>query len=257
MGYINPASRETTNDDEACMYALELLGGSVVSMTLKAAIELGLIDELLAADGHALTAEELAARLLRHSVGRQAEAAAASVDRMLRFLASYSVVRCTTELGPDGRAHRSYAAAPVCKWLTGNGGEGSMAPLGLLNLDKVFMESWYVYFCTGARAMHACIYFVCGMPSYHVNNTSAVLSLFPRYSHRSIKKVTFFYFPNLIICYLTNKLCNHKFKKVLKYNIMKIFFDIFNRISFYIILRNLFWSKLIWFNLTHSMMTLF
>uniref|UniRef100_A0A0D3HSW1 Uncharacterized protein n=1 Tax=Oryza barthii TaxID=65489 RepID=A0A0D3HSW1_9ORYZ len=106
------------DDDQACMYALELLGGSVVSMTLKAAIELGLVDELLAA--------------------------ATAVDRMLRFLASYGVVRCTTEAGPDGKARRSYAAAPVCKWLAGgSSGEGSMAPLGLLNLDKVFMESWY------------------------------------------------------------------------------------------------------------------
>uniref|UniRef100_A0A0E0MKZ9 O-methyltransferase domain-containing protein n=1 Tax=Oryza punctata TaxID=4537 RepID=A0A0E0MKZ9_ORYPU len=125
------------DDDQACMYALELLGGSFVSMTLKAAIELGLVDELVAAAA-SVTAEELAARLLLPAVS------AAAVDRMLRFLASYSVVRCTTEAGPDGKARRSYAAAPVCKWLAaGSTGEGSMAPLGLLNLDKVFMESWY------------------------------------------------------------------------------------------------------------------
>ncbi|XP_052138074.1 naringenin 7-O-methyltransferase [Oryza glaberrima] len=127
------------DDDQACMYALELLGGSVVSMTLKAAIELGLVDELLAAAGAAVTAEELAARLRL-----PAAAAGAAVDRMLRLLASYGVVRCATEAGPDGKARRSYAAAPVCKWLAaGSSGEGSMAPLGLLNLDKVFMENWY------------------------------------------------------------------------------------------------------------------
>lgn len=135
------------DDDQACMYALELLGGSVVSMTLKAAIELGLVDELLAAAGAAVTAEELAARLRLPA----AVAAAAAVDRMLRLLASYGVVRCATEAGPDGKARRSYAAAPVCKWLAAgsSSGEGSMAPLGLLNLDKVFMENWYVrkYIC--------------------------------------------------------------------------------------------------------------
>lgn len=139
---VSPAHDDAKNanvvvdDDQACMYALELLGGSFISMTLKAAIELGLVDQLLAADGHSVTAEELASRLRLP--------AADAVDRMLRFLASYRVVRCTMEVGSDGKARRSYAAAPVCKWLAGSSGEGSMAPLGLLNLDKVFMESWYV-----------------------------------------------------------------------------------------------------------------
>lgn len=138
---VSPAHDDAKNanvvvdDDQACMYALELLGGSFISMTLKAAIELGLVDQLLAADGHSVTAEELASRLRLP--------AADAVDRMLRFLASYRVVRCTMEVGSDGKARRSYAAAPVCKWLAGSSGEGSMAPLGLLNLDKVFMESWY------------------------------------------------------------------------------------------------------------------
>ncbi|WVZ56043.1 hypothetical protein U9M48_006629 [Paspalum notatum var. saurae] len=129
---------DTTNDDEGCMHALELLGRFVVPMTLKAVIQLGLIDDLLAADGRAVTPEELAARW-----PRPVEAAAA-VDRMLRYLASYNVVRCATEVDPDGKARRSYAAAPVCKWLsTRNSGEGSVAPLAMAGLDKAFMETWY------------------------------------------------------------------------------------------------------------------
>lgn len=144
MGYTTAVATaashhdDTTSDDEGCMYALELLSCFVVPMTLKAVIELGLIDELLDADGRAVTPEELAARW-----PRPAEAAAA-VDRMLRYLASYGVVRCTTEEGPDGKARRSYTAAPVCRWLTArNGGKGSMAPMAIMNLDKAFMETWY------------------------------------------------------------------------------------------------------------------
>lgn len=130
---------DKANDDEACMYAQELLSCFVVPMTLKAVIELGLIDDLLAADGRSVTPEELAARW-----PRPAEAATA-VDRMMRFLASHSVVRCTTEVGPDGNARRSYAAAPVCKWLAArNAGQGSWAPLGIMNLNKAFMETWYI-----------------------------------------------------------------------------------------------------------------
>nr|CAB3496672.1 unnamed protein product [Digitaria exilis] len=114
MGSTSPsASHDPTNDEEACIHAMELLNGFVASMTVKAAIELGLIDDLLAAGGLAVTPEELVAA---RPWPRPAEAAAAA-DRMLRFLASHGVVRCTTEVGPDGKARRSYAAAPVCKWL--------------------------------------------------------------------------------------------------------------------------------------------
>nr|AGT16723.1 O-methyltransferase [Saccharum hybrid cultivar R570] len=109
------------SDDEACMYAQELLSYFVVPMTLKAVIEIGLIDDLLAADGRSMTPEELT----EARWPRPAEAAAA-MDHMLRFLASHSVVRCTTEVGPDGKARRSYAAVPVRKWLaTRNTGQGS------------------------------------------------------------------------------------------------------------------------------------
>ncbi|OEL14350.1 Naringenin 7-O-methyltransferase [Dichanthelium oligosanthes] len=140
MGQTTAVSHDTTDDEAACMHALSLLSGFVAPMTLKAVIELGLIDELLAADGQAVTPEELVAA---GRWPRPAEAAAA-VDRMLRFLATHSVVRCTTEVGPDGKDRRSYAATPVCKWLTTrNGGQGSMAPLWMMNLDKAFMETWY------------------------------------------------------------------------------------------------------------------
>jgi caffeic acid 3-O-methyltransferase len=81
-------------------------------MTLKAAIQLGLIDALTAAaDGRALTAGELVAQL---PAVDDAEAAT-SVDRMLRLLASFNVVRCSTEAGPGGDPLRRYSPAPVCR----------------------------------------------------------------------------------------------------------------------------------------------
>ncbi|TVU11053.1 hypothetical protein EJB05_44615, partial [Eragrostis curvula] len=126
-----------SSDDEACMLALSLLSGFAIPMTLKAVIELGIIDQLLAADGRAVTAAELAARLPHPSK------AVAMVDRMLRLLASHSVVRCVTEVGPDGNTSQTYTAAPVCNWLAGNGGEGSVLPFGLMILDKTILEIWH------------------------------------------------------------------------------------------------------------------
>ncbi|KAL6847366.1 hypothetical protein ACP4OV_023219 [Aristida adscensionis] len=129
-------------DEEACMYALQLSASSILPMTLKNAIELGLLDVLQDAAGEKLAPEEVVARL---PVAPKNPGAPAMVDRMLRLLASYDVVRCEVEDGEDGGKlpRRRYAAAPVCKWLTPNDDGVSIAPLLLMAQDKIIMESWY------------------------------------------------------------------------------------------------------------------
>lgn len=124
------------SDEDTCLHALDLISAFAVSMTVKAAIELGLIEALSTAGGRAMTAAELSAQL---PAADKAEAAA-SVDRLLRLLASYNVVKCSTETSPDGMALRRYRAAPVCRWLTGN--SGSLAPLGLFAVDEDYLQSW-------------------------------------------------------------------------------------------------------------------
>ncbi|KAL6851624.1 hypothetical protein ACP4OV_020188 [Aristida adscensionis] len=119
---VNPAATgkggwEDVDDETSFMTAQELITAHMVSMTVKAAMELGLIDALAAAPaGRALTAAELVARL---PTANKAEAAAA-VDRMLKFLACHGVVKCAMEEGaePGGGALRRYAPAPVCRWLS-------------------------------------------------------------------------------------------------------------------------------------------
>ncbi|KAM3317858.1 hypothetical protein ACQJBY_035517 [Aegilops geniculata] len=126
-------------DEEVCMFALQLGSSSILPMTLKNAIELGLLDTLVAADGKLLSPAEVAAKLSSTAN----PAAPDMVDRMLRLLASYKVVSCTLEEDKDGRLSRRYGAEPVCKFLTPNEEGVSMAPLALMNQDKVLMESWY------------------------------------------------------------------------------------------------------------------
>nr|CAB3480069.1 unnamed protein product [Digitaria exilis]CAB3482216.1 unnamed protein product [Digitaria exilis] len=126
-------------DEEACMYALQLVSSSILPMTLKNAIELGLLEVLQKDPSAALSPEEVVAKL---PVAPTNPDAAAMVDRMLRLLASYDVVRCKME-DKDGKYSRRYSAAPVGKWLTPNEDGVSMAALALMNQDKVLMESWY------------------------------------------------------------------------------------------------------------------
>ncbi|KAF3644273.1 Caffeic acid 3-O-methyltransferase [Capsicum annuum] len=64
------------------------------------------------------------------------------LDRMFRLLATYSVLNCTLRTLPDSRVERLYSLAPVCKFLTKNVDGVFVAPLLLMNQDKVLMESW-------------------------------------------------------------------------------------------------------------------
>jgi hypothetical protein len=69
--------------------------------------------------------------------------AEAMLDRMLRVLATYNVVKCAVELSDDGKTViRRYGPAAVCKWLTKNEDGYSFAPLLMMNMDKILMESW-------------------------------------------------------------------------------------------------------------------
>uniref|UniRef100_A0A0D9ZH25 O-methyltransferase domain-containing protein n=1 Tax=Oryza glumipatula TaxID=40148 RepID=A0A0D9ZH25_9ORYZ len=149
MASYTPATAVAAGDEEeaACLQAFELMCAFTVPMTLKAAIELGLLDALVTAadddDGRALTANELAARL--PDALDKAEAAS-SVDRMMRLLASCNVVKCSTEAGPAGEPLRPrYSPAPVCRWFTagGNSHHGSLAPSVLFGIDEDYLSTWH------------------------------------------------------------------------------------------------------------------
>ncbi|KAA8533524.1 hypothetical protein F0562_031042 [Nyssa sinensis] len=103
---IQTSSAEAA-EEEACLFAMQLASASVLPMVLKSAIELDLL-ETMAKSGPATP---------------------------------FSTVHFETS--PTGHVERLYGLAPVCKFLTRNADGVSMAPLLLMNQDKVLMESWY------------------------------------------------------------------------------------------------------------------
>ncbi|KAF0893260.1 hypothetical protein E2562_023512 [Oryza meyeriana var. granulata] len=137
-----PMAGVAADDDETTwLRAQELIWTCVVPMTLKAVMNLGLLDALInaATDGRALTADELAAQL---PAVDKAEAAF-SVDRMLRLLASFNVVNCSTDTGPGGEALRRYTPAPMCRWFAGNHPQGSLASLAMFAVDEDYLRTWH------------------------------------------------------------------------------------------------------------------
>ncbi|KAG8381603.1 hypothetical protein BUALT_Bualt06G0138700 [Buddleja alternifolia] len=130
---------DSSSSEEACLFAMQLASASVLPMVLKSAIELDLLELIKKAGAGAFVSPaELAAQLPTTN-----PEAHVMLDRILRLLASYSVLNCSLKTLPDGGVERLYGLAPVCKFLTKNDDGVSMAPLLLMNQDKVLMESWY------------------------------------------------------------------------------------------------------------------
>ncbi|CAA6656104.1 unnamed protein product [Spirodela intermedia] len=126
-------------EQEACNYAMQLASASVLPMTLKAAIELNLLEIISrGVTGAQLFPEEIVAQLPIENPD-----VAVMVDRILRLLASYSILTCSVVDGDGGKVRRRYGLAPVARFLTQNEDGVSMATLALMNQDKILMESWY------------------------------------------------------------------------------------------------------------------
>ncbi|KAH7690788.1 O-methyltransferase COMT-type protein [Dioscorea alata] len=114
--------------------AMAIGSGVSLAMTMKAMIELDVLEVMAAAGpGALLSPEEIASKIQTsnpdvHEV----------LDRMLRFLAANEVVKCEE----DGKSKRRYGLGPVSKFFTKNEDGVSMAPLLLLQLSNDWAEAW-------------------------------------------------------------------------------------------------------------------
>ncbi|XP_015878697.1 caffeic acid 3-O-methyltransferase [Ziziphus jujuba] len=127
------------SDEEANLFAMQLASASVLPMVLKSAIELDLLEIIAkAGPGAFVSPSDIASQLPTKNPD-----ASVVLDRILRLLASYSILTYSLRTLPDGKVERLYGLGPVCKFLTKNEDGVSIAPLCLMNQDKVLMESWY------------------------------------------------------------------------------------------------------------------
>ncbi|XP_021844176.1 caffeic acid 3-O-methyltransferase [Spinacia oleracea] len=127
----------TTEEEASCM-AMCLATWSVPSMVFKTMLELNVIDIIYNSGPTAqLSAEEIVAKLPATNPH-----AAVVLDRMLRLLASFTILTCTQQVGPDGQPKRLYGLGPVCQFLAKNDDEVSYAAYANLMHDKIIMDTW-------------------------------------------------------------------------------------------------------------------
>ncbi|KAI5345969.1 hypothetical protein L3X38_013846 [Prunus dulcis] len=126
-------------EDESFCYAIQLVGSSVLSMSLQSAIELGVFDIIeREGPGAKLSSSEIAAK-----IGTKKPEAPMMVDRILRLLTSHSVLNCSSVAANGGSDfQRVYSLGPVSKYFVNDEEGGSLGPVLTLIQDKVFMKSW-------------------------------------------------------------------------------------------------------------------
>ncbi|KAH7690784.1 O-methyltransferase COMT-type protein [Dioscorea alata] len=119
--------------------AMDLGCGIALPMTLKAMIELDVLEVMAAAGPSALLSpEEIASKIQTNNPD-----AHEVLDRMLRFLAAHKVVTCEVVVGEeDGESKRRYGLGPVCKFYTKDEDGVSLAPFLLVHLSKAWADTW-------------------------------------------------------------------------------------------------------------------
>ncbi|KAK9115015.1 hypothetical protein Syun_021812 [Stephania yunnanensis] len=125
------------NEDENLTFAMQLVYAQVLPMVLHAATELDLFEIIASAGaGAKLSPSQIATHLPTTNPD-----APATLDRLLRHLAGYSVLTCSVVKLENGRVEQRYGLGPVCKYLVKDEDGGSLSPW--LKLEKGIMDSWY------------------------------------------------------------------------------------------------------------------
>lgn len=128
---------------------MQLNGGTVLGMVMKAAIELDLFEIIAKAstvngtspfgdDAKKMSSDDIVAQL-----PTQNPAAPAMLDRILRFLAAKSILNWTTVVGEDSKEKNLYGLTSTCKYYISDEDGMSLAPMLVMLHDKVITDSWY------------------------------------------------------------------------------------------------------------------
>lgn len=151
---VNESGEE--EEEQLFSYAMQLVTAASLPMVLLSTIRLDVFEIIAKAGQDAqLSPYQIAARM--HSKNPDAPS---MLDRMLRLLASYSILTCSVA----GEGHlplpRVYGLAPVAKYFVRNSESEGASLGGLLGLlqDKVFIDSWSVKYNMSKRMVNFNIY---------------------------------------------------------------------------------------------------
>ncbi|KAF8103578.1 hypothetical protein N665_0188s0506 [Sinapis alba] len=132
-------TKEEDSEEMVGLQAQRMVYSLTFPMVFKAASELGVIDMLASVeDGMWLSPSEIASRLPTKPTNNPE--APMLLDRMLRLLATHSVLKC--RVVETGKTEKVYAAEPVCKlFLKDSDGSGSLLSFFMLCQNHVIFKA--------------------------------------------------------------------------------------------------------------------
>ena len=125
--------------DEGKLRAIQISEAICLPMVIKTLLELDLFEIMAKIPGGQFTSFDLAS-----SLHKQTPETPFVIERILRYLASQSVLSAIVKDG-DGGSKVFYGMTPVSNNFVQNKDGTSHASLLLLGCDKVFVDCWFVY----------------------------------------------------------------------------------------------------------------
>ena len=133
-------SMSLKKEDESCVQAMLFANSHIFPLVLNAAIELKLFEIMAeAGDGAYVSPSEIASRLPTRNPN-----AASLVDRMLRLLASHSLLSFTLRtLEDDSGVERLYGLTPTARFFLKGDDESGLASWIVSTRDRALWEVWF------------------------------------------------------------------------------------------------------------------
>ncbi|KAK7315491.1 hypothetical protein VNO77_34041 [Canavalia gladiata] len=136
LGRISP---NQTSENEACRSALILCMNQVFTAVLNGAVELNLFDIIAKETVHGsfMSASDIASKMpTQHSELPN------RLQRMLRLLASYSLLTCATRSNSDGCTERVYGVSAVGKYFVTDESDGSLVSFTSMLSSRSMLQVW-------------------------------------------------------------------------------------------------------------------
>ncbi|XVE62632.1 hypothetical protein DITRI_Ditri06bG0134300 [Diplodiscus trichospermus] len=123
--------------------ALQIARSIFFPMVLKAAIDLDLLEIIAKASPPGTAGCKLSPTEIASHLSTTNPDAASIVDRILRFLASYSILTYDLATSKDGHVQKLYGLAPIAKYFLHENDGMSFIPHLAFVTDRYIHESWY------------------------------------------------------------------------------------------------------------------
>lgn len=131
--------KEGEKEEDAFEFSMQIAGSIVVPLALRSAIDLGIFDILSkAGEGAELSTQDISLQ-----IGTNNPQAPTMLDRLLRLLASHSILNCSVPQHPQN-PQRLYSLSHRSKYFVSDADGVSLGPTMALLLDNVFYQSWLV-----------------------------------------------------------------------------------------------------------------